>query len=107
MDLPLDVWNDIISELINPKYPLYYIDAPFELYFMAFVSKAHYNIVKPVIAGCMKKKMRLASYGNNNLHLCAYLARNGYLSCLKYAHESGCKWRASSSCTRADAHGTT
>lgn len=92
LQLPMDVWQEIIRQLINhPRdHPV-----PYKLYFIASVSKAHHAIVKPLMWDSLRKLSKLASFpGRDNLHLCYYFVRNGYLSCLKYAHESGCKWHS-------------
>jgi hypothetical protein len=85
VELPSDVWNIILNNLTNTasKKDYQYI----VLSFISSVSKRTNLICKK-----LKRQLRIHSIKVRPNKFQSYFAKNGYLNCIIYAHENGCKW---------------
>ena len=86
VELPSDVWNIILNNLTNntaSEKDYQYI----ALSFISSVSK-HTNL----ICENLKRLLRIHSIKARPYTFQSYFAKNGYLNCIKYAHENGCPW---------------
>jgi hypothetical protein len=94
--LPTDIWKLIINNLtLNEKPEVQHI----KLAFIASVSKQINSICKN-----HKQNIGIQSTIVRPTVFQHYFAVNGYLNCMVYAHENGCKWD-SITCSNAAENG--
>ncbi len=91
--MPIEIWTYILRDLYAPSFNKDFLLKKINVVILSQVNKTLHAVCQS-LKETVWKSTQIIDYGNA-IMISTYFAKNGWLSCLKFAHETGCPWNSS------------